>query len=85
MTGQLAVGEAVALPGDVPGEVAGEVPGDAVVTTGGGLGERVVLGVGVGLGVGVVPVGVQPAKNIAARMTVRVSAMSFFIIIVLLT
>jgi hypothetical protein len=61
------------------------VPGDAVVTAGGGLGVKVVVGEGEGLGVGVAPVGVQPARSTAAKMTVRESATNFFITILLLT
>lgn len=85
MTCQLAVGETVAPPGEVLGEMPGDAPGDAVVAAGGGLGVIVTVGDGEGLGVGVVPVGVQPAKSTAAKMTARESAMNFFITILLLT
>ena len=88
---QLAFGEAV-VPGEVvaPGDTAGEgagVPfGEAVVGIGDGLGVAgVMVVVGVTVGLGVVPVGVQPASSTAAKMKAKASAMSFFMIILLLT
>ncbi len=87
-------GEASQLPVDVAGDVPGDTP---AVVPGGGLGVAVIggdmagLGAAVaggdmaGLGMGVVSVGVQPTRSTAAKMTDRVSAMSFFMMILLLT
>jgi hypothetical protein len=79
-------GEAVApAAGEPAGEAVGEAAGEAVVTAGEGLAVAgLTVAVGVTVGVGVVPVGVQPVRSIAAKMTDRVSAMSFFMIVILL-
>ena len=58
--------------GDVLAEALGEADG---------FGETAELGLADGEGL-TLPVGVQPAKSAAARMTHRVSAMSFFMIII---
>ena len=88
---QLAFGEAVVpgevvAPGDSAGEVAGVPSGEAVVGIDDGVGVAGVMVVGgVTGGVGVVLVGVQPARSTAAKMRDKASAMSFFMIIILLT
>ncbi len=71
------------MPGDAEGLAealgdAADAAGDAlagVLAEGDGKGEAETIG----LGDGVVSVGVQPARSAAAKTTVRVSAMHFFI------